>query len=214
VLTMRAMLAMLRGRIDDAVLLATDAAEIHRGLGDTGFGVLLSLSVHGLSLMLDNRDLVQAVKIVEEMWQIADSFGGRWARSYADHHLSGIRLAQGDVDGAEELALRCLETKWRLHDTLGTALALDMLARIAMERSDGRAAARLLGLAQQVWSGHGQEAVGMGSQQLSSPREQCESAARALLGADVYQELYLVGRSLDVAEAIGGLLIPKAGLAD
>ncbi|MBA2893596.1 ATP-binding protein [Nonomuraea soli] len=209
VLTMRAMLAMLRGALDDAVILATDAADIHRGLGDTGFGVLLSLSVHALSLMLEGRDLTTATGIVEEMWQISDTFGGRWVRSYADHHLSGVRLAQGDPDGAEELALRCLETKWRLHDTVGTALVLDLLARIAVARGDGRTAARLLGLSQQVWSDQGAEAVAMGSAQLSSPREQCVSAARELVGDEGFEALYGEGREVNLGEAIGALLAGK-----
>ncbi|MEU7001385.1 NB-ARC domain-containing protein [Nonomuraea sp. NPDC046570] len=197
ILTLRAGLALLRGDLTEARVIASLAERIHHDLGDPGFGVLLSLSVQALALLCQGGEALEpAEAVVEQMWRLADTFGGRWLRSYADHHLASVRLARGDIAGAAALARRCLETKWRLRDHVGTALALDLLARIAVTRADGTLAARLLGLSHQVWRAQG--AVGMGSPAFAEPRRACEEAACALVGDHAFDAAFAQGTRLNL----------------
>ena len=66
-----------------------------------------------------------------------------------------LELGRGDLDAAEEHVHAALAAKWRLGDTLGSALAVDQLAAVAAARGDGERSARLLGAGQRIWSAFG-----------------------------------------------------------
>ncbi|WP_327270758.1 NB-ARC domain-containing protein [Streptomyces sp. NBC_01218] len=120
--------------------------------------------------------------------RISLEYGERWARGYADHQLALIHMLRGRPKDAEIHARAMLTSKHQLRDSLGIALALDLLAGAIAAQGDGVGAARTLGTGQTFWRmvGHPQR----GTPELGAIRDRWERLAREAAGESAYETAY------------------------
>jgi len=132
--------------------------------------------------------LDEAYEEATRLQRISLRFGEHWARAYADHQLALIHLLQGRPRHAESHARAMLASKHELHDSLGIALGLDLLAGAIAAQGDGVAAARTSGTGHTYWRiiGHPHR----GTPELGAIREQWELQARQAAGNTAYERAY------------------------
>lgn len=120
--------------------------------------------------------------------QLSTRYGERWSRAYADHQLALIHLLQGRPHEAELHARAMLVGKQQLHDSLGIALGLDLLAAAIAGQGDGVRAAHTYGTSLAYWRmlGHPQG----GTPELASLHAECERLARATAGDPGYENAF------------------------
>ncbi|MGW0857717.1 ATP-binding protein [Streptomyces sp. NPDC002690] len=120
--------------------------------------------------------------------RISLEYGDRWARGYADHQLALIHMMHGRPRDAEVHARAMLTSKHQLRDSLGIALALDLLAGAIAAQGDGVGAARTLGTGQTFWRmvGHPHR----GTPELGAIRDRWELLAREAAGHSAYETAY------------------------
>lgn len=120
--------------------------------------------------------------------QLSTRYGERWSRAYADHQLALIHLLQGRPHEAEVHARAMLVGKQQLHDSLGIALGLDLLAAAIAGQGDGVRAAHTYGTSLAYWRmlGHPQG----GTPELASLHAECERLARATAGDPGYENAF------------------------
>lgn len=121
-------------------------------------------------------------------------------RSYADYLHALAALGLGQAQEAASHARTALDGKHRLHDSLGIALATDLLASAAVACGRAEHAARLLGLAQQIWHTVGTPQIG--SPELTAARTACEEQTRRQLGDDAYNTAFQAGYDNDAETGI------------
>jgi hypothetical protein len=111
----------------------------------------------------------------------------------------------GRPQAAQTYGRAALKIKHRMCHGMGTALALDALTLAAAAIGRADRAARLLGLAQQVWDTVGRAQAGVSP--WVAARQACEKQTRNALGDLAYETAYRAGYtvSLDsgVAHALG-----------
>ncbi|MFI9030265.1 ATP-binding protein [Streptomyces sp. NPDC053560] len=132
----------------------------------------------------------QAEKTATALHQESKSRDEEWMRGYALYFLSTAALTSGDPPTAVRYARASLKIKWRLHDTLGAALALDALAP-AVAAIDPEKAARLLGIADTLWRSFG--LTQMGTPGLIATRQACAQQIRGAIGDATYEAAYKTG---------------------
>ncbi|MGR6920791.1 ATP-binding protein [[Actinomadura] parvosata] len=182
--------ATIRGDLALALALADSLLAVHRP--ERGLTLPTMLARLGQSHVHTAYGRVEdAVKALEEMCAECDKYGERWMRAYADLFRAQAELTLGRNDAAQTYARSALEVKHRLHDSIGIALALDVLACAAAASGHPEPAARRLGLAQQVWDTIGRAQIGI--HEWVSARETCERQARAMLGDEAYQVAFRAG---------------------
>ncbi|SDD64994.1 Predicted ATPase [Streptomyces sp. LaPpAH-199] len=132
--------------------------------------------------------LDEAYEEAMRLQRISLRFGEHWARAYADHQLALIHLLQGRPRHAESHARAMLAGKHELHDSLGIALGLDLLAGAIAAQGNGVAAARASGTGHTFWRmvGHPHR----GTPELGAIREQWELRARQAAGDSAYELAY------------------------
>lgn len=132
--------------------------------------------------------LDEAYEEATRLQQISLSHGEHWARAYADHQLALIHLLQGRPRHAETHARAMLASKHTLHDSLGIALGLDLLAGAIAAQGDGVEAARTSGTGHTFWRmiGHPHR----GTPELGAIRERWERHARESAGDTAYDRAY------------------------
>ncbi|MCK2219066.1 NB-ARC domain-containing protein [Actinomadura sp. ATCC 31491] len=189
--------AVLRGDLALATALAEAMLAVYRpeeGLTLPALLAWLALShVHTAGGRVE-----EALKALEDMSAECDRHGERWMRTYADLFRSMAELELGRFDAAEEHARSALGVKHRLHDSIGVALALDVLSCAAAANGRGEHAARLLGMGQQLWGEIGQAQLGIAA--WVAARETSERQARAAIGEEAFLAAFRAGyrTSLDV----------------
>ncbi|GAA0464547.1 hypothetical protein [Streptomyces olivaceiscleroticus] len=137
-----------------------------------------------------------AMAVAEELAAECARCGDTWALAYGDYVHALAALGLGRPAEAADRARTALDGKRRLRDSLGIALAVDVLAGAAGAAGLAESAARFLGVADQVWRALGSPR--MGSPELLAARRACEEQARGLLGDDAYQAAFRSGRDSDV----------------
>ncbi|GGM16272.1 hypothetical protein GCM10010129_70590 [Streptomyces fumigatiscleroticus] len=142
-----------------------------------------------------------AMAVTEELVTESARCGETWARAYGDYVRAMAALGLGRAEEAAAHARTALDGKRRLHDSLGIALVIDVLAGAAVAAGRAHAAAWLLGIADQVW--HTLGSPQMGSPELLAARKACEDQARCLIGDDAYRTAF----------HIGSTVAPEAGIA-
>ncbi|MEV2253477.1 NB-ARC domain-containing protein [Streptomyces sp. NPDC050147] len=132
----------------------------------------------------------EAVAVLDHVRADCDRHGEQWARAFADYMCARADLARGRVEAAFEHGRASWLAKRRLDDSLGMAVALDVLAAAAAAAaaSDARRTAHLLGLAQQVWDTLGAPQIGVS--EWIATRRACEEQARQALGDDAYTTVF------------------------
>lgn len=133
----------------------------------------------------------EAVAVLHHVMADCDRHGEQWSRAFADYMCARAELARGRVEAAFEHGRASWLTKRRLDDSLGMAVALDVLAAAAVAAGDARRTAHLLGLAQQLWDTLGVPQLGVS--EWTAARRSCEEQARGALGDDVYTTVFRDG---------------------
>ncbi|MFI1189851.1 ATP-binding protein [Streptomyces californicus] len=148
--------------------------------------------------------LDEAYEEAIRLQRISLRFGEHWARAYADHQLALIHLLQGRPRHAESHARAMLASKHELHDSLGIALGLDLLAGAIAAQGNGVAAARASGTGHTFWRmiGHPHR----GTPELGAIREQWELRARQAAGDSAYELAYRRASSDDAERGLAHAL--------
>jgi non-specific serine/threonine protein kinase len=191
---------LFRGDVQQAIALGKRSADLHRSGGDPGIGLLVAFGVLSLAFGLAGEP-DRAVEVSEECRKSCDEYGEQWARSYVDYLRAVAELGRGDAKAAVTYARDALRFKRLLGDSLGIALAVDALASAAAALGDAERAARLLGIANQVWHTFGLPQFG--APNLAAARHASERQARDILGDPAYEAAFRAGLRLD----------PDAGIA-
>ncbi|MFC6064318.1 ATP-binding protein [Streptomyces ochraceiscleroticus] len=134
---------------------------------------------------------IEAAAVAEEMRVVCVQRDETWARAWGEYTCALAALGLGRTEEAAVHARTALEGKHRLHDSLGTAMAVDVLASVAIASGHAERAARLLGIAEHIWQTLG--IPQLGSPDLLAARTACETQARRLLGDDAYQAAFHAG---------------------
>ncbi|MFF9807394.1 LuxR C-terminal-related transcriptional regulator [Streptomyces coeruleorubidus] len=146
----------------------------------------------------------RAVEVCERALGLCERHGEQWVRSYVLRMLALAHTVRRDWARAERHAREALRLKLAVHDVIGIALTLDLLASIATERGAHRHAAVLLGGADRVWADI--DAARWGARTLNSVRRDSEERACRALGRDAFEQAHRRGGSLGLAELVGHAL--------
>ncbi|MFJ8827082.1 ATP-binding protein [Streptomyces sp. NPDC102467] len=126
--------------------------------------------------------------------------GECWGRAFGDYLQALAEFGLGNWAEAAGHARASLRGKAELHDTLGVALAADLLAAATVADGQGETGARLLGAAQRLWLAFGRPQ--MGNAQLVAVRESAERRSLKALGEAAYTTAYEGGLYDDTVDGI------------
>ncbi|GAA2584575.1 hypothetical protein GCM10010304_29020 [Streptomyces roseoviolaceus] len=146
----------------------------------------------------------RAVEICEQALRLCERHGEQWVRSYVLRILALAHTVRRDWPRAERHAREALRLKHAVHDIIGMALTLDLLASIAGERGAHRHAALLMGGADRVWADI--DTGRWGAHTLNSVRRDSEERACRALGRDAFERAHRRGGGLGLAELVGQAL--------
>ncbi|MGW6733191.1 LuxR C-terminal-related transcriptional regulator [Streptomyces sp. NPDC055013] len=142
----------------------------------------------------------RAVEVCERARRMCELHGEEWVHSYVLRMLALAHTVRGDWRRAEHHARHALRLKLAVHDVIGIALTLDLLARAAAETGTHERAAVLLGAADHTWAGIDRDR--WGSAALKSTRRDSEMRAREALGQPGFRRAYERGLGLDLAQTV------------
>ncbi|MEU0248895.1 LuxR C-terminal-related transcriptional regulator [Streptomyces sp. NPDC006235] len=146
----------------------------------------------------------RAVEVCERALGLCERHGEQWVRSYVLRMLALAHSVRRDWARAERHAREALRLKLAVHDVIGIALTLDLLASIATERGAHRHAAVLLGGADRVWADI--DAARWGARTLNAARRDSEERACRALGRDAFERAHRRGAGLGLADLVGQAL--------
>ncbi|MDQ0750959.1 putative ATPase/DNA-binding CsgD family transcriptional regulator [Streptomyces africanus] len=146
----------------------------------------------------------RAVEVCERALGLCERHGEQWVRSYVLRILALAHSVRRDWARAERHAREALRLKLAVHDVIGIALTLDLLASIATERGAHRHAAVLLGGADRVWADI--DAARWGARTLNAARRDSEERACRALGRDAFERAHRRGAGLGLADLVGQAL--------
>lgn len=189
-----ATVSMVRGEFERSLRLLESAAVRYARNGEYR-NLTMTHFLRALVLVL-NDELDAAVEASERCRMSALRHLDGWGLSFADYVRSLAELRRGAAAAAAGYARASLRAKTALGDSVGCALAVDVLALAAALGGDAERAARLLGLGQMVWRTFGVPAIG--SEALRRTRDECERLARLALGADAFDREFATGLTLGV----------------
>ncbi|MEU7487100.1 AAA family ATPase [Streptomyces sp. NPDC042319] len=132
-----------------------------------------------------------AAAVADDLRAECARHGETWAHAWGHYMRALAALGLGRTDEAADHARTALDGKRRLHDSLGIALVVDLLASVAVASGHAERAAWLLGSAEQIWYTLGVPQVGQ--PELVAARKKCEAQARRLIGNDAYQTAFDAG---------------------
>ncbi|MFI8217548.1 ATP-binding protein [Streptomyces sp. NPDC085932] len=146
----------------------------------------------------------RAVEVCERALRLCERHGEQWVRSYVLRMLALAHTVRGDRVRAERHAREALRLKFAVHDVIGIALTLDLLASVAVGHGDHEHAAVLLGGADRVWADI--DAGRWGARTLTSARRDNEERAGRALGREAFERAHRRGGALTLAELVGHAL--------
>ncbi|MEV5100443.1 LuxR C-terminal-related transcriptional regulator [Streptomyces massasporeus] len=146
----------------------------------------------------------RAVEVCEQALGLCERHGEQWVRSYVLRILALAHSVRRDWPRAERHGREALRLKLAVHDVIGIALTLDLLASIAAQRGAHEHAAVLLGGADRVWADI--DTGRWGSHTLNSVRRDSEERAAPALGRDAFERAHRRGHALALAELVGHAL--------
>jgi predicted ATPase/DNA-binding CsgD family transcriptional regulator len=142
----------------------------------------------------------QAVDVLGRCLVECDERDERWLRSWILTFLGLANWMLGDMDAAQGQLREALVGKALFHDSLGTAVAIELSAWVAARQGDSRRAARLLGAAQRVWEPIGNYPGGF---ELPNWNDEISGELRAALAHNEFDTLLAEGRGMSTDAAIG-----------
>nr|WP_063761872.1 NB-ARC domain-containing protein [Streptomyces ochraceiscleroticus] len=190
-------------------LLALTSPQDGELLGPLPLARLLARVLAGIALTVDGRPQ-EAIAMLEEMRTECGRHGEQWMRAYGDVMRAHAELACHRPEAALHYARAALEVKRRLHDSLGCALALDVLAVATGAHRQSERAAWLLGLAQHLWHTIGLPQAGI--PEFVTARRSCEHQAHNALGDRAYKAAFHTGYETDLDTGIAYALHPPQPL--
>ncbi|GGW88987.1 LuxR C-terminal-related transcriptional regulator [Streptomyces lomondensis] len=146
----------------------------------------------------------RAVEVCERALRLCERHGEQWVRSYVLRMLALAHTVRGDWPRAERHAREALRLKLAVHDVMGIALTLDLLASIATARGAHEHAAVLLGGADRVWADI--DSGRWGAHTLNSARRDSEERTCRALGRDAFERAHRRGGGLGLTELVGHAL--------
>ncbi|MEO3868502.1 ATPase [Nonomuraea sp. B12E4] len=167
---------------------------------------LLALLCRAAALIMDGR-AGDAIAVLDDLRTMCDRRGEQSMRSHGDLLRGQAELSSGHLDIAVAYGQAALRTKQRLHDSFGIGLTVDLLALAAGAAGRAHRAARLLGLAQRIWSTHGRAQANVPA--WVAARDACEEQARDLLGDNAYHAAFRTGYDSDIDAGIAYALEPE-----
>ncbi|MBA2896506.1 tetratricopeptide (TPR) repeat protein [Nonomuraea soli] len=144
-------------------------------------------------------EFYEAESLLSDCLQVCQERGELFVSSYAHWALSVPRLVSGRAQEALSNAQESLRIKRHFHDTLGTLIALETMARIYTALDEPGIAATLLGALQQNWMSAGLPQLG--APFLSVDHEKCVKECQRALGDDGYRRAFDSGKRFDLDEA-------------
>jgi non-specific serine/threonine protein kinase len=186
------------GDLRRASVLIEDAVRLHREAGNLlGLGKSLYMWSPVLSFLGDGE---RSVAVAQESRQVAQEQGEQWCQSYALYMLSLAAWRAGDLGTAKALALQSVRLRAPFRDSLGLAMAVDVLGFVAAALGKAEFAARLLGSTEPIWQSVG--ALEFGFQDMVAYYEEAVRRSRARLGERLFAEAFHAGTRLDQDEAV------------
>ncbi|MFF7719340.1 ATP-binding protein, partial [Streptomyces luteogriseus] len=143
----------------------------------------------------------RAVEVCEQALALCERHDEKWVRSYVLRILALAHSVRRDWPRAERHGREALRLKLAVHDVIGIALTLDLLASIAAERGAHEHAALLLGGADRAWADI--DTGRWGSHTLNSARRDSEERSASALGRDAFERAHRRGHALGLAELVG-----------
>lgn len=202
----------VQGNLEKAHSLIEDAHDFHRINGAVNSLTLLC----GAQLAFVRCELgtpEQGLEYANEAIQIGEanreSFGTSWA--LWSRGLNYWRLS--DYDRAKTALQSAFALKFPLHDWLGVAACLEVLAWIAAEQSDPHRAARLVGAARRLYSTVGMSPL-FGSANMAQTRSRYKERTKRLVGAGTFEKVRREGELLGDQELYGFVLERKPAKSD
>lgn len=196
-------LALVTDDMPRAERLLRSALHRYREIGELNSNVLMGQVELAMTRAFQG-DLPDAVRLCEDVRQVCEDHGERWARGYALYVLAYAAWSDGEPLRARELLADCLGSAHRFRDQLGSVLAVELLALVTVAEGDAAEAAVLQGAAARMWPSVGLPLFG--STHYNAPHELCEAAAREQLGDERYEECARHGARLGRREAVARAL--------
>ncbi|WP_055564061.1 ATP-binding protein [Streptomyces atriruber] len=153
----------------------------------------------------------RAAAVADELCAECVRRGETWSHTWGNYMRALASLGLGHAGQAAAHARTALDGKHRLHDSLGIAMAVDLLASAAIASGRAGRAARLLGIAERIWHTLGAPQAGM--PEFVAARSACEAQARGLIGDDAYKTAFRIGYGTAPDTAIAYALTPPDGPA-
>ncbi|MEW1627959.1 tetratricopeptide repeat protein [Streptomyces sp. NPDC089173] len=179
--------------------LLRDALGRYREIGELNSNVVMAQVELAMAVAFQG-DLDAAADICEEVREVCEDHGERWAQAYALYVLAYAALRRGRPERARRMLGECLSIGRTFDDLLATALSLELLALVTAVEGDGGEAAVLQGAAERVWPSVGLPLFG--SVHFGRPRVECEEQVRRELGDAAYEAGLRAGRRLDRAAVV------------
>ncbi|MEV0380302.1 ATPase [Nonomuraea sp. NPDC050643] len=203
---LRASAGVIRGDLLQAMAESESAYVTRWDGGELTIADLLALICRAHVLTVDGQ-IDEAIAVLEDLRSLCDERGEQHMRSHADLLRGQAELTGGRLDAAVGYGQEALRVKRRLHDRFGIGLTVDLLALAAGGAGRASRAARLLGLADRIWSTHGQARANVPA--WVSARQACEEQARDTLGDNAYHVAYHTGFDSDIDAGIAFALEPE-----
>ncbi|MEU9059316.1 AAA family ATPase [Streptomyces sp. NPDC048430] len=191
--------------------LLREALGRYREIGELNSNVLMAQVELGMAVAF-RGDLDTAAAICDEVREICEDHGERWALAYALYVLGFAALRSGASGRARRMLGESLSIAHAFHDLLGSVLSLELLALITVVEGDAAEAAVLQGAADRIWASVGLPLFG--SVHYGRPRVECEERARGELGDERYEAERLSGRRLDASAAVARALVGAGAVED
>ncbi|MFD9498356.1 ATP-binding protein [Streptomyces sp. NPDC060035] len=200
-------LAIVTDDLVRAEELLREALTRYREIGELNSNVLMAQVELAMAVAFAG-DLDGAAEICEEVREICEDHGERWALAYALYVLAYAALQRGQTARAREMLGESLSIAHTFHDLLGTVLSLELLALVTAVEGDAAEAAVLQGAAERIWPSVGLPLFG--SAHFGRPRADCEARARDVLGDVRYEAQRRSGSRLETKAAVARALGEEA----
>ncbi|WP_427922780.1 hypothetical protein [Streptomyces sp. cg40] len=189
----------LTGRQAEAIAVLDAAPRLP--VQDDGFGAAQLQARLALSLAHMLRgEFERGREVADEVRTASRKQGEYWCGAFADYLIAQADLARGDIRAAVDGARTSIAGHALLHNTVGAAMSLDLLAAAVVTAGDAHRAARLLGIGTRLWELTGR--AQMDSPDLIATRRTCELRVRERLGEAAYTTGYRAGLAMTYDEGI------------
>lgn len=191
--------AFLQNDLQKASALLGVAIEFHKSGRELNPGLLPSIVELSMVLLIQNEP-AEAEVLLRDCIAVCTQRGELWLRSYAIYALASVCQAMGRSPEATSNAREALRLKRYFHDVLGIGLAIEVVAKQALEDGQPVLASLLMGGGQANWRTFGMPQ--MSSPFFNTEHDRCVKECRRLLGDEAHEEAFSRGRRLNLEELI------------